>query len=96
MVNVGIFYGPLEYVYYGHLVYFMTIWLSSSDLVYFYTLWYIESRKIWQPRFVNTERAHDEFDFKNKVYVTQIFLLRLSLRKRNSCSAEFKERSPKK
>jgi hypothetical protein len=34
MENVGIICGPLEYVYYGPLVYYMAIWYFSGYLVY--------------------------------------------------------------
>jgi hypothetical protein len=32
--KVGIFFGNLEYIYYGRLVHFMAIWQFSGDLVH--------------------------------------------------------------
>jgi hypothetical protein len=50
MENVATFYGHLEYVYYGQLVYLGPFGnLHSSKLVHFSAIWYIVSRKNWQP-----------------------------------------------
>jgi hypothetical protein len=35
MKKVGLFYGHLQYVNYGHLVYFKAMWQFSGNLVYF-------------------------------------------------------------
>jgi hypothetical protein len=53
MEDVGIFY--------GHLVYYTSIWstllslgIFYSYLVHFFTFWYVEPRKIWQPWLIAT------------------------------------------
>jgi hypothetical protein len=52
--------------FFGHLIYFMTIWQRCGNLVMFFLLRDIVSRKIWQPCYVPQPRPNQSFlNFQN-------------------------------
>jgi hypothetical protein len=49
MEDVNVLYGPLLYIFYGYLVYFVAIGYILWLFGIFFPFWNVAPRKIWQP-----------------------------------------------